>query len=84
MKELEGAPEVVREQYKDFVRGSAFRETLLCHRELEIAPDLLVERVPKLYASCDAAPKEDERGSRTARPPCSGGREERNWKRRIP
>jgi methyltransferase-like protein/SAM-dependent methyltransferase len=59
MKELEGAPEVVREQYKDFIRGSAFRETLLCHKELEIAPDLLVERVPKLYASCDAALKED-------------------------
>jgi SAM-dependent methyltransferase len=56
MKELEEAPEVVREQYKDFVRGSAFRETLLCHGELKISPGLLVERVPKLYASCDAAP----------------------------
>ena len=59
MKELEGAPEPVREQYKDFVRGSAFRETLLCHKELEIAPDLLMERVPELYASCDAVPKEE-------------------------
>ena len=59
MKELERAPEVVREQYKDFISGSAFRETLLCHRELEIASDLLLERVPKLYASCDAVPKED-------------------------
>jgi methyltransferase-like protein/SAM-dependent methyltransferase len=60
MSELGGAPEVVREQYKDFIRGCAFRETLLCHRELEIAPDLLVERVPKLYASCDATPKTEE------------------------
>jgi methyltransferase-like protein len=60
MNELDGAPEVVREQYKDFIRGCAFRETLLCHRELEIAPDLLVERVAKLYASCDATPKEEE------------------------
>jgi methyltransferase-like protein/predicted O-methyltransferase YrrM len=59
MTELEGAPEIVREQYKDFVQGTAFRETLLCCSELEIAPDLLVERVPKLYASCDAIPKED-------------------------
>src|SRR5580692_2540503 len=59
MNELAGAPEVVREQYKDFIRGCAFRETVLCRRELEIAPDLLVERVPELYASCDAAPKED-------------------------
>ncbi len=68
MKELEGAPEVVREQYKDFIRGSAFRETLLCHREVEISSDLLVERVPKLYASCDAAPKANEnedQGSQT-------------------
>src|SRR3984893_12808588 len=60
MKELEGAPEVVREQYKNFIRGSAFRETLLCHRELELSSDLLIERVPKLYASCDAAPKANE------------------------
>jgi methyltransferase-like protein/SAM-dependent methyltransferase len=60
IKELDGAPEVVREQYKDFIRGCAFRDTLLCHRELEIAPDLLVERVAKLYASCDATAKEEE------------------------
>jgi methyltransferase-like protein/SAM-dependent methyltransferase len=60
MNELGGAPEVVREQYKDFVRGCAFRETLLCRRELEIAPDLLVERITKLYASCDATAKEEE------------------------
>jgi len=59
MNELKGAKEVIREQYKDFIRGSAFRQTLLCHREIELAPDLLVERIPKLYASCDAAPKEN-------------------------
>jgi methyltransferase-like protein/SAM-dependent methyltransferase len=59
IKELEGAPEIVREQYKDFIRGCSFRETLLCHSELEISSDLLIERVPKLYASCDAVPKED-------------------------
>jgi methyltransferase-like protein len=61
MRELEGAPEIVREQYKDFVQGTAFRETLLCHSELEIAPGLLIERVPRLYASCDATPMEDGR-----------------------
>jgi SAM-dependent methyltransferase len=58
MKELEGAPEVVREQYKDFIRGSAFRQTLLCHKKIALAPDVLIDRVPKLYASCDAAPQE--------------------------
>jgi methyltransferase-like protein/protein-L-isoaspartate O-methyltransferase len=58
IKELEGAPEVVREQYKDFIRGSAFRQTLLCHQEVQLAPDILIERIPKLYASCDAVPQE--------------------------
>jgi methyltransferase-like protein len=58
MRELEDAPEIVREQYKDFIRGSAFRETLLCHGEIELASDLLIERVAKLYAACDAVPKE--------------------------
>ena len=54
MKELEGGDELVREQYKDFFLGRAFRETLLCHGELQLAPDFLPERVPKLYAACDA------------------------------
>ncbi len=62
MDELKGAKEVVREQYKDFIRGSGFRQTLLCHKEIELAPDLLVERIPKLYASCDAAPQENSGG----------------------
>jgi methyltransferase-like protein len=59
MKELDGAPEVVREQYKDFIRGTAFRETLLCHTEITIVSNALVERVPKLFACCDATPKEE-------------------------
>src|ERR1700722_4167944 len=42
MKDPEGAPEVVREQYKDFIRGWSFRETLLCHQHIGLAPDLLV------------------------------------------
>jgi SAM-dependent methyltransferase len=58
MNELKAASELVREQYKDFIRGCAFRQTLVCHREIKLAPDLLVERVPKLHALCDAAPTE--------------------------
>jgi methyltransferase-like protein/SAM-dependent methyltransferase len=58
IKELDGASEIVREQYKDFIRGCSFRETLLCHSELELSSDLLIERVPKLYVSCDAVLKE--------------------------
>ena len=33
---LEGMPLVVREQYLDFLRGSSFRKSLLCHKEAEI------------------------------------------------
>jgi SAM-dependent methyltransferase len=54
MNELEAADEIVREQFKDFLRACGFRQTLLCRAELELAPDLLVERVPQLYAICDA------------------------------
>jgi methyltransferase-like protein len=59
MEELEGAPEIVLEQYKDFIRGCAFRQTLLCHKELELAPDLLIGRIPDVYAMCDAVPVEE-------------------------
>lgn len=66
MKELAGASEIVREQYKDFIIGCGFRKTLLCRQEIELAPDLLVERIPELYASCDAvATEEGESGSVT-------------------
>ena len=51
---LENATEVVREQYKDFVRGCAFRKTLLCREEKSIAPVNLTARVPHLHAVCDA------------------------------
>lgn len=54
MDELEAADEIVREQFKDFLRGCGFRQTLLCHAELELAPDVLVERIPQLYTMCDA------------------------------
>jgi SAM-dependent methyltransferase len=58
LNELAAAGEIVREQFKDFVRACGFRQTLLCHAEVELAPDLLVERIPQLYAMCDAAPVE--------------------------
>jgi methyltransferase-like protein/trans-aconitate methyltransferase len=69
MAELQAAPEVVREQYKDFIRGTAFRQTLLCHEELNLAPDILIDRIPKLYVSCDAKLQktEGDSGSKTTR-----------------
>jgi cyclopropane fatty-acyl-phospholipid synthase-like methyltransferase/methyltransferase-like protein len=54
MKELDGSPEIVREQYKDFFLGRMFRETLLCREELPLAPEFRPERVAVLYLSCDA------------------------------
>lgn len=54
LENLGTANEVVREQYKDFVRGCAFRKTLLCREEKSIAPAGLTERVPLLFAVCDA------------------------------
>jgi methyltransferase-like protein len=54
--ELGQEEELTREQYKDFLIGRAFRRTLLCRREVALAPALLPERISKLYASCDAVP----------------------------
>jgi methyltransferase-like protein len=58
MTELDGASELVREQYKDFLRGTGFRRSLLCKKEIHLEPDLQVERVPELYAECEAVPVE--------------------------
>jgi methyltransferase-like protein len=63
MDQLRGAPEIVREQYKDFIRGCAFRETILCHQEVELAPDLLPEGIEEVYALCDARPVPEENGT---------------------
>ncbi len=56
MKELDGSPEIVREQYKDFFLGRMFRETLLCREELPLAPDFRPEKLSVLFLSCDAEP----------------------------
>jgi len=56
LNELKGSPEVVREQYKDFVRGCGFRRTLLCHQDVKLAPERMPEKVKQLYISGDASP----------------------------
>jgi methyltransferase-like protein/tRNA G46 methylase TrmB len=56
IRELEAANEIVREQFKDFLRGWSFRQTVLCHKEIQLSPGLLPQRIPKLYAMCDATP----------------------------
>ena len=54
LQELEKEGELIREQYKDFLLGRAFRRTLLCRSEVDLAPVFLPERTSMLYASCDA------------------------------
>jgi methyltransferase-like protein/cyclopropane fatty-acyl-phospholipid synthase-like methyltransferase len=56
--ELEKEDEIIREQYKDFVLGRAFRKTLLCRHEVELAPAFLTEGISTFHASCDAIPVE--------------------------
>ncbi len=46
----------LREQYLDFMRGRAFRRTLLCHRGAAIDPAPSPERIRPLLASCAAEP----------------------------
>jgi methyltransferase-like protein/SAM-dependent methyltransferase len=58
LRELEGESEIVREQYKDFFLGRAFRETLLCHEEVPLASDFMSEKVCELFCSCDAIASE--------------------------
>jgi methyltransferase-like protein len=59
MSELEGANEIVREQYKDFLCGTDFRHTLLCRKEIQLAPAFVDERIPELFAMCDSVPMTD-------------------------
>jgi SAM-dependent methyltransferase/methyltransferase-like protein len=53
MGELEGANEIVREQYKDFLCGTGFRHTLLCRKDIQLAAAFVNERIPELFALCD-------------------------------
>jgi hypothetical protein len=48
------ANRVLLEQYLDFVHGRRFRQTLLCHSNLN--PSLVRERIDELYLSCEARP----------------------------
>lgn len=67
LSELQGSNEIVREQYKDFVRGCGFRRTLLCHGEVQLAPARIPEKLKELNISCDASPVQSD-GEATAGP----------------
>ena len=46
----------LREQYLDFMRGRAFRRTLLCHRGAALDHSTSPGRIRHMFASCAAAP----------------------------
>jgi SAM-dependent methyltransferase len=47
---------VAREQYLDFVKGRMFRETLFCHREIELERPLDLSRIKHFQFSSDILP----------------------------
>ncbi|MBN1641140.1 MAG: class I SAM-dependent methyltransferase [Anaerolineae bacterium] len=48
------------EQYLDFLRNRTFRQTLLCHRGLEVRRSLSPEQVYPFYVSSNAGPVEPD------------------------
>jgi len=47
---------VAREQYVDFLRGRSFRQTLLCHHEINLDRSINVNRIKNFYMSSEAKP----------------------------
>jgi SAM-dependent methyltransferase len=72
LSELETADETTREQYKDFVVGCGFRRTLVCHKEIPLAPSRLPEVVKELFLSCDASLSDEAAGGTVFRQPKGG------------
>jgi hypothetical protein len=53
---LEGDPLLLREQYMDFLKCRAFRQTLLCHRDVTLRRDARAKSVLKLLVSSRLRP----------------------------
>jgi len=51
-----GGDRVMRELYYDFMRGRVFRRTLLCHDNIQVAGELVEDRIADLYAASQAKP----------------------------
>jgi hypothetical protein len=51
-----GGNRILRDQYFDFFKGRAFRQTLLCHAGIVVPDEPQVDRVRLLYASSVATP----------------------------
>ena len=48
------------EQYLDFLRSRMFRQTLLCHKELNVQRSVAVERASRLFAASRAKPVNEQ------------------------
>src|SRR5262249_33129570 len=51
LNDLSGDDLITTEQYLDFLRGRAFRQTLLCHRHVPLDRSVPPERIMDLYAA---------------------------------
>ncbi len=51
---------IALEQYMDFLRNRMFRQTLLCHQEVQLKSKLTPERLAKFYVASSALPKNPE------------------------
>ena len=56
LRELEGNDVIAREQYLDFLKGRAFRQTLLCRQEVKLDRRLKPERTFRLQVASPARP----------------------------
>jgi methyltransferase-like protein len=51
-----GGDRVMRELYYDFLRGRVFRRTLLCHDNVQVADELIEDRIAGFYVASQAKP----------------------------
>lgn len=59
---------IVREQYLDFIKGRAFRQTVLCREALKVGRSLLSERVVNLFVASDLRPVQGDLDVTTSEP----------------
>jgi methyltransferase-like protein len=51
---------IAREQYLDLLEGRSFRQTLLCHREVQLAPSLQADSARQFHIKSQARPVSTE------------------------
>jgi methyltransferase-like protein/2-polyprenyl-3-methyl-5-hydroxy-6-metoxy-1,4-benzoquinol methylase len=56
LRHLAEQDRLTREQYLDFLKGRAFRQTLLCHHEISLDRSVKLDRVRRFYIKSEARP----------------------------